>query len=379
METQVCSGYSLDDVLSQIDTQTEAGLRPTLALTFCAPDQDASALGAALGERGLSVVGATTAGEIAGGTILEGGCTVMLWEAAPDRFDVWSEERRADDTMEAVAQRLGEAAIQRFAEPVVIVFASGLATDGQTVVQGLERGAGRPVPLYGGLAGDDMRMVETNVLADGQVLSDGLAALILDGSRYRVEGLATSGWQPVGVAKEVTRSEGNVVYELDGAPVLDVYSQYFDLGDLRDSNVSIVMDIGVQYPLLVERDQGRSVIRAPLFSDPDAGSLVFAGGVPQGSRVRFCIPPSLDVVDRVVEEVETLYDRAPDADAVLLVSCKARHSALGPLAEDEVHSLNEVWGVPMAGYFSYGEIGGATGECDFHNETCMLVTVREVA
>ncbi len=40
----------------------------------------------------------------------------------------------------------------------------------------------------------------------------------------------------------------------------------------------------------------------------------------------------------------------------------------------------DVWGAPMAGYFSYGEIGGPTsGSCDFHNETCMLLAVRETS
>ena len=379
MNAAVCSGYDLDEILSQIDHHIESGLRPSLAIVFCSPVQDSPSLCTALLDRGLSVVGATTAGEIAGAEVLEGGCTVMLWASDLDHTLVWGEARADGESMEAVAERLGRAAADRFADPVVFVFASGLATDGESVVRGLERGAGGTVPLYGGLAADDMRVVETRVFADGSTYSDGIAALVLDRSRYHVEGLVSSGWEGVGIAKTVTRSEGNVVYELDGECVLDVYSQYFDLGDLRSGDVNVTLEIGVQYPLSVGRDDGTTVIRAPLMADPEAGSLIFAGGVPEGARVRFCIPPSLDIVQSVMEEAGVLRTRSPEADAVVLVSCKARHTALGPIMQDEIEGLHEVWDAPMAGYFSYGEIGGPAGACDFHNETCTLVTVRERA
>lgn len=380
MTTRVCSAHALEDLLAQIDSEYASGLNPTLALVFCSPDWDIHAVHDALVERGLTVVGATTAGEIAQSEVTEGGCSVMLWEAAPDSFEVWSESRAAGESMEDVSRRLGQAATEWFAQPIVLTFASGLTTDGDAVVRGVEAGAGKPLPLYGGLAGDDLRMEQTQVFSNGTVTSDGLVGLVLDGCRYHVESIATSGWKPVGIAKTVTRSEANAVYELDGESVLDVYGKYLNMGDLRASNVSIVMDLGVQYPISVERPDGTTVIRAPLLSDPETDALVFAGAVPEGARVRFCVPPSLDIVDHVIEDASDLRRQIPEADAVVLVSCTARRTALGPIVEDEIQGLSDVWGAPLAGYFSYGEIGGPTGGgCDFHNETCMLLAVRETS
>ena len=243
----------------------------------------------------------------------------------------------------------------------------------------MRAGAGQNLPLFGGLAADDLKMENTYVFSSSGATEEGLIGLVLDGDRFEVEGIATSGWQSVGVDKVVTRSEANVVYAIDGEPALDVYRKYFDLDEEVGQQQSIAMALGVQFPLSVQRENGTSVLRAPLLSDPESQALIFAGGVPEGAKVKFCIPPSLDIVEQVVEEAATVQQCLPEADALILISCKARHAALGPLVEDEIEGLHSLWNAPMLGYFSYGEIGGREPQlCDFHNETCTLVTLRAI-
>ena len=379
MKTRVCSGYDTDILLQQIDGEIAAGLAPTLAIVFCSISHDFDTLGRQLGERGIAVVGATTAGEIANADVLEDAYVVMLMEVPPDAFTVNLQTREDGATMLGLAQQLGRSAAARFSRPIVLVFASGLGTDGEDIVRGVREGAEQDLPLFGGLAADDLKMEKTYVFSSDQTSEEGLIGLVLDGDRFEVEGIATSGWQSVGVEKVVTRSEANVVYTIDGEAALDVYRKYFRLGDQVGQRQSIVMDLGVQFPLSVQRDNGTSVIRAPLFSDPESQALIFAGGVPEGSKVKFCIPPSLDVTEQVVEEAATVQQCFPEADALILISCKARHAALGPLVEDEVEGLHSLWNAPMLGYFSYGEIGAREPQhCDFHNETCTLVALREI-
>ena len=378
MTTALCTSTDVPALLERVDDVIAGGLQPTLALVFCAPCHDPSALGVGLGKRGLDVVGATTAGEVTGGRILSGSCAVMLWEADRDSYRIWASGRQPDETTEAVARRLGQCADGAFAHPAILTLASGVHTDGAVVVHGVQEGAGRPVPLYGGLAGDDLLMERTFTFTASEAFDDGLVALVLDADRYDIQDVATSGWQPVGIEKTVTRADGNVVFELDGQPILDVYREYLGLDDLRDGDVRIAIDVGTQYPLSVRRPDGTSVIRAPMFSDPETDTLIFAGSIPEGAPVRFCIPPSLDVTERVVAEAGALREALPDADAVLLISCKARHIALGPLMDDEVRGLDRPWDAPSLGFFSYGEIGAlAGGTSDFHNETCTVVAFRE--
>jgi hypothetical protein len=112
--------------------------------------------------------------------------------------------------------------------------------------------------------------------------------------------------------------------------------------------------------------------------DREAGTLVLAGGVRNGDKFRFSIAPGFEVIDQTVEEFGEWKRSAPNADALILFSCKGRHAALGPLIEDEVKGIYDFWKKPMIGFFTYGEIGPSkNGRCEFHNETCSLVVIHE--
>jgi hypothetical protein len=379
MKTHVCTGQDVSGLFHEVDAQLAAGLRPTLAVVFSSVALHLHELGREFTRRDIDVVGVTTAGEIANARLLEEACVALLLEADRSAFFVSLQAVHNGETVAPLARELGRRAAATFGNPIVIAFVSGVRTDGEPVVPGVHAGAGRPIPLFGGMAGDDMTMKNTYVFSGDQISEEGLVGLVLDGDRYDVEGIAANGWQPVGVEKTVTSSAGNVVYTIDGEPALDLYRTYLDIphSDPDERPAGPVVVLGVQYPLSVRRDNGTSVVRAPLFYGPDK-SLIFAGSVPQGAKVKFCIPPSLDIVERVVAEAAAVRESIPDADALILVSCKARHMALGPLAEDEISELYKIWGAPMAGYLSYGEIGAREPHhCDFHTDTCTLVVLKE--
>ena len=372
MRTRVCSEYDVPSILRCVDDEIASGLRPTLAVVFCSVAHDFSALGRQLGERGMDVVGVTTAGEVANAGLFDESCAVMLMEADPEAFAVRLKARTNGEAMSGLAQQLGREAAERFDRPVMFTFVAGVRANGEDVMEGIRAGAGPSLSLYGGMAGDDLLMENTYVFSGEEATEEGVIGLVLDGDRFEVQGIATSGWQPIGIEKTVTRSEANLVYTIDGESALDVYHKYLGQRQI------IIEASGVQYPLSVRRQDGSEVIRAPLLYDPEQDAMIFAGNVPQGAKVKFCIPPSLDIVEQVVEEASEMQRRLPDADAVFLVSCIARHMALGPLSADEIQGLYDLWEAPMLGYFSYGEIGaGDAAHCDFHTETCILVALRE--
>jgi hypothetical protein len=100
--------------------------------------------------------------------------------------------------------------------------------------------------------------------------------------------------------------------------------------------------------------------------------------VKNGDRFRFSIAPGFEVIDQTIAEFGDWKDQTLEADGLVLFSCKGRHSALGPLIEDEVKGIYNFWKKPMIGFFTYGEIGPTkNGICEFHNETCSLVVIRE--
>ena len=155
--------------------------------------------------------------------------------------------------------------------------------------------------------------------------------------------------------------------------------KYMGVSSKIDEWKDVIGNIGSEFPMQLQRENAPPVMRAPLFANKVDRSLVCAGSVPQGSKVRFSLPPDFDVIDQVVDECTGLKVQQPAADAMIMFSCKARHLTLGPLVGTEIDRVKEVWGSPLVGFFSYGEIGRANqgGKHEFHNNTCCLLVLKE--
>ena len=108
-------------------------------------------------------------------------------------------------------------------------------------------------------------------------------------------------------------------------------------------------------------------------------ALILAGGVKEGDQFKFCPTPDLRVVDTTVEKYQEFSKNLTSVDALIMNSCGGRQYAFGPIFDDEVEGIYNIWKKPMIGYMAYGEIGN-TGEhevCEFHNVTCALVTLKQ--
>jgi hypothetical protein len=147
-----------------------------------------------------------------------------------------------------------------------------------------------------------------------------------------------------------------------------VYNKYLNIGD--------DIQLALEYPLLLIRDDGTFVMRVPATLNEDK-SMVYGGTMPEGSKVRFSMPPGFEIIDHAIEQMSEFHQQIPKSDAIVLFSCKARHMALGPMVEDEISAVHKLWEVPMVGFFTYGEIGPVPqGRCDFHNHTLVPVLIN---
>ncbi len=147
-----------------------------------------------------------------------------------------------------------------------------------------------------------------------------------------------------------------------------------------DSGKDVVTHIGAYYPLQLERENVSPVMRTAMFANKEDRSLICAGKVPQGSQVRFSLPPDFDVIDKVVAEcAELKNEKQPEADAVIMFSCISRHLSFGIMISEEIEQVQQVWGAPIVGFFSYGEFGKSKkGKHEFHNNTCCVVVLKEI-
>jgi hypothetical protein len=374
MKAQPLAADSVEILERQLATLRDGEFAPTLAIVFASVTHDLAEVGRVFREAGIDVFGASSSGEIVGGgagdVIRERSIVALLVDLDRSAYGIRlvDQDGRTSHDLGVAAGRWARATFDR---GPMVVLAAGLTTDGEQIVRGLQSEMGPDAPIFGGFAGDDWKLIRTFVFTGRKLSSEGILVLAFDGDRVTLDGVASSGWVAVGAEKTVTKAEGNIVHTIDGVPALDVYKDY--LGLTNDTDLIIP-----EYPLQIQRD-GYSVLRAALMALPETRSLVFAGTVPEGAKVRFSCSPGATITDQALNEIRAFHHRVPDADALLLFSCKARHFALGPLAEDEVGPMQRLWNVPMVGFYTYGEFGkNAAGATDFHNETCVLVALKEI-
>jgi hypothetical protein len=218
------------------------------------------------------------------------------------------------------------------------------------------------------------------VLVDGAPRSGYVSAVGLAGPDLRVGYGSRGGWDRFGPERLITRSAGNVLYELDGHPALELYKRY--LGDRADGlpATALLFPLALRAPGADERE----VVRSILSVDEETQSMRFAGDVPEGSRAQLMRAN----LDRIVNgahtaATETGTETGPNGPALAVaVSCVGRRLLLGARTEDELEAT--LSGLPdgarLVGFYSYGEISPiVAGTCDLHNQTMTLATFWEAA
>jgi hypothetical protein len=257
-----------------------------------------------------------------------------------------------------------------------------MGTNAEELLKGFEDVVGSHVNVFGGMAGDDMSFTEQFVFTHEGESSSGLAVLALNEEKIHIRGRATCGWKAIGTPKTVTRSVGNHVFTVDDVPVLDLTIKYSGFDDLsRDATAKDTASlIATTLPLQLLREKGDPVMRPGLVVNFDDGSFICSGTVPQGSKVRFSVPPDFDVMDTVIQQTKDLKEKEiPEADAVIIFSCAGRLLAFGPMMNMEIEGVRKLWDAPMVGMFSNGELARATdGNLEMHNLTTCCVAIKEL-
>ena len=333
------------------------------------------------------IFGCTTAGEICGAQVFDDSLVVTAvhfeqtqfrsaqvnLSQVPDSFQAgkWIAQklpRSVRDATTGVEEKLAH----------VLVLSDGLKVNGSDLVSGVMKHLPEGITMTGGLAGDGMRLGETLVFRDNVPETDTIAALGLYGSRLKVGFGSLGGWDSFGPERLITKSKGNVLYEMDGQSALDLYKRYLS------EQAKGLPATGLFYPLSVRAKPGDiPVVRSFLSVDETAQSLTFAGDVPEGAYARLMKANFNRLIDGATGAAQTSYQAIGSAtpDLAILISCVGRKLVLKQRIEEEVEAVRDVLGggAVLAGFYSYGEISpfkpGA--KCDLHNQTITITALSE--
>lgn len=261
---------------------------------------------------------------------------------------------------------------------MVFVLSDGGKVNGSELVKGLNSANETCVLITGGLAGDGTKFEQTAVGLNELPQQGKIVALGFYGEKLSISHGSLGGWESFGLERTVSKSKGNVLYEIDNKNALELYKNY--LGKY----VEELPGSALLFPLSMKVcDCEDIVVRTILSIDEKNKTMTFAGDIPEGSKVRFMKAN----FDRLVDAANNAANNCIAMNAItpklaFLISCVGRKIILGNRIDEEVEAVADVFGktTTLTGFYSYGEISPLKPleKCELHNQTMTITCINEI-
>jgi len=324
---------------------------------------------------GIPVIGCSTSGEVFGSEIkdhsLVGGILQFDWTTVQTATVAIPDPSQSFQVGQQLANKLFRPDLRG-----ILVLSDGLQVNGSELIRGLNNVLPESVVITGGLAGDGDRFKQTWVINNSVPVGGMVTAVGLYGDRIHLGHGSKGGWDYLGPERRVTRSEGNVLYELDGKPALELYKEY--LGERANGLPATAL----LFPLALKQDGSGDeyLVRTILAVNEAEQAMTFAGNIPQNSIVQLMRGNFDRLISGASEAALLTKTEDPQNTLAIAITCVGRRLVLGERAEEEIEATLEVFppGTQQIGFYSYGELSPhASGRCELHNQTMTLTTISE--
>ena len=246
----------------------------------------------------------------------------------------------------------------------LFVFPDALAVNFDHFVSGLEGNLSpdRFLPLWGGAAGDNFARRQTYQYYDDEVVSDGVAYALLSGEAQTAWAIS-HGCIPIGNERKVTRCQGNVIYEIDGKPVLEVIKEYIPDPDLVANWYRYALTLALSFNAPEYFEDEEYIVQGIPRINGDDGSVTIQTEVSEGTSVWFSSRDKEKIttgLDRMAAQIKhQLGDTQPKL--VFQFDCASRGKMMFRDQERTqlLGQFRQSVGpdAPWVGFYTYGEIG----------------------
>lgn len=334
---------------------------------------------------GTPIVGCSGLSIISNQGIFKHGVVIMLLSFPPGVYLHTACVKGVNEKTAAQAgKELGEKLLSGFkniSRDLSVIFSDGLINSGSDLISGLQEKLGISFPLVGASASDNLAFKKTYVYFKQEVLSDAACGVILGGKLNF--GLGTKhGWKCLGKPHTVTRANGNIVNEIDGAPAVRIYEDY--LARDKSGIKKELKRISILYPIGMHLTGEDEYLLRNISSIEEDGSIVFQGNVSQGSQIRLMIGTKetcLEAAYHALDESKKSLFGKPCKFALVFDSA-SRYMLLGRQAGKELEIIKEGLGrnTPIIGLYTYGEQAplrsiNYLGKTYFHNQTVTILAI----
>ena len=289
------------------------------------------------------------------------------------RADSWAAGQQVADTL---SSDVGADAVGLF------VFPDGITANVDQFLAGLEGNlpSDRFLPLWGGCPAGDFALVRTYQYCDDEVASDGVAYALLSGEALPASTIGNT-YIPISGERRVTRSQGNVIYEIDGKPALEVLQEYLPDPALAENWGRYILTCALCFRAPDYMKDEEYTFRTIPSVNKAGRSITVQTEISEGTSVWFSIRDK----EKVTAGLDLMADRIKQElggnqpKLVLHFDCTARGKAMFRDQEklQFLRRLRKAVGpeVPWAGFYTMGEIGPVGKHNCYHNYTAVVLAL----
>lgn len=327
--------------------------------------------------KNAAIIFSSTAGEILGENVYDDSVSVTAIQFDKTEIKAVHTQVKNQDCSYHVGKNLMNQ-LNRKDLAAVFVVSDGTMINGSKLIEGFNEANENKAPISGGLTGDGERFTHTYVGLNKAPEKGVVVAIGFYGSHFKTSYGSHGGLTAFGPEKEITRSTNNFLYELNGKSALELYKEY--LGPYVDELPASAL----LFPVALYTDKDKDpVVRTILSLNENEQSMIFAGNMPEGSKVRLM----KSSVDKLIDASSIAAQSCSPKNAggntqlAILVSCVGRKLILQERTDEEIQAAKNIFGTNtyLTGFYSYGEISPFSQEagCTLHNQTMTITTFSE--
>ena len=370
----------------------EAGLnRPEFVFMFASIGYDQRSLLRAVREStgGAPLTGCSAEGTIDGDDADESNFSVVVTVISSEELQ-WHNglAKGLNADSRAVGQRVAEDLVPHLSSETIglFVFPDGLNLTLYDFFAGLEENlpSERFLPMWGGGAGNNFSVeTPTYQYCDDEVITDGVSYALLSGEA-QVSWAISHGMVPLGGKRKVTRSKGNVIYEINGKPAVEVLKEYLPEHALIEDRdwmpYAISLALIFEAPSYTKDEE--YVVRGVSGVRMADGSITVQTEVPEGTSVWFSSRHKEKISTRFDQMAGQIKEQLGDEKPKLVFQfeCSTRGKLL--FREQEKQEIFRRFrqsvslDAPWAGFYTIGEIGPVEEHNDRHFYTSVVLALN---
>ncbi len=269
----------------------------------------------------------------------------------------------------------------------LLLFTDGLTLNFDRLAAGLQSALPlltTPLPILGGAAGSDAEMQTTYQFCDDQVLTNGTVISLMSG-QAQIAWSLNHGCVPIGTAYQITKAQGNLIYELDHQPVFNILRQYLNEEEITQWNRTIV---SFCFGLPVAGSDALTIRYLPR-KDEAAGAVMLQTEVTEGTNIWVMRRDQAAIIQGTENLAADLNHQLQGQQPkfVFQFDCYGRGKSVFTDQQKQalLKQLQQDIGptVPWIGFYSHGEIApiardrspSIDPQNSFHNYTLVLTAV----